>query len=124
MRVGVSRHVFQPHGSSLAHHHVGAFLLVNTNFFDNFCQIETDALCKSSWETAELVMRLLDWRISTSEEKRLSFAHVFQILGAVVDLSETCWGQIFVKNKQSRLDDIKQLVQSILEKPKIPLSQN
>ena len=99
------------------------FLLVNTNFFDDFCQIEIDALCKSSWETAELVMKLLGWRISTSEEKRLPFAHVFQMLGAVVDLSETCRGQIFVKNKQSRLDDIKQLVESILEKPKVPLSQ-
>ena len=50
------------------------FLLVNTNFFDDFCQLEVDALCDSSWQTAELVMKLLGWRISMSEDKRLPFA--------------------------------------------------
>ena len=64
------------------------FLLVNTNFFDDFCQLEIPKLCKSAWDTAELVMQLLGWRISTSDDKRLPFATKFTMLGAVVDLSE------------------------------------
>ena len=39
------------------------FMIVNTNFFDDFCQLEEDQLCSSSWETAEMVMKLLGWKI-------------------------------------------------------------
>ena len=58
------------------------FMLVNTNFFGDFCQLEVDALCSSSWQTAEMVMQLLGWRISMSEDKRLPFAQEFSMLGA------------------------------------------
>ena len=51
---------------------------------------------------------------STSEEKRLPFAACFQMLGAIVDLSEMPQGRIFVRNKPARLDDIAQLVEAIL----------
>ena len=98
------------------------FLLVNTNFFDDFCQLEVKDLCKSSWETAEMVMKLLGWRISTSDDKRLPFAPSFQMLGAIVDLSQSGQGLVTVKNKPSRLEDIAKLVESVLIKPKIPLS--
>ena len=50
------------------------FLVVNTNFFDDFCQIEVDDLCDSAWSTAEMVMKLLGWRISVSDDKRLPFS--------------------------------------------------
>eukprot|EP00435_Cladocopium_sp_Y103_P049658 s1454_g15.t1 len=62
------------------------FYLVNANFFDDFCQLEDKALADSAWTTAEMVMKLLGWRISTSEEKRLPFSEEFNMLGAVVDL--------------------------------------
>jgi len=42
------------------------FALVNTNFFDDFCHLECEGLCNLAWQTAELVMRLLGWRISMS----------------------------------------------------------
>ena len=57
------------------------FMIVNTNFFDDFCQLEEDQLCSSSWETAEMVMKLLGWRISMSDDKRLPFGVEFQMLG-------------------------------------------
>ena len=98
------------------------FLVVNTNFFDDFCQIEIEDLCDSSWSTAEMVMKLLGW-ISVSDEKRLPFAGSFQMLGAVMDFSESSRGVISVKNKQSRLDDISALVNSIVAKEDAPMSQ-
>ena len=99
------------------------FLVVNTNFFDDFCQIEIEDLCDSSWSTAEMVMKLLGWRISVSDEKRLPFAGSFQMLGAVINFSESSRGVISVKNKQSRLDDISALVNSIVAKEDAPMSQ-
>ena len=98
------------------------FLLVNTNFFDDFCQLEVEGLTDSSWETAEMVMRLLGWKISKAEEKRLPFSTSFQMLGAVVDLAKSREGLILVSNKGSRLEDISQLVHTILGKEKVPLS--
>jgi len=98
------------------------FLLVNTIFFDDFCQLETLPLCQNAWETAEMVMKLLGWKISTSEEKRLPFAACFQMLGAVVDLSEMPQGKIMVRNKPARLSDIAQLVNAIPDKQKVPQS--
>ena len=44
------------------------------------------------------------------------------MLGAVVDLSEMSHGRIMVRNKPARLDDIAQLVNAILSKPKVPQS--
>lgn len=98
------------------------FFLVNTNFFDDFCQLEVPALCKSAWDTAELVMKLLGWRISMSDDKRLPFSKSFNMLGAVVDFTEIHSGKILIRNKQSRLDDISALVNSILESSSIPSS--
>ena len=98
------------------------FLLVNTNFFDDFCQVEVDELCNSAWATAELLMKILGWKISVSEDKRLPFAASFQMLGAIVGFSETAKGHIYVRNKPSRLDDISALVESIIDKKKVPTS--
>eukprot|EP00435_Cladocopium_sp_Y103_P035766 s4108_g9.t1 len=90
------------------------FMVVNTNFFDDFCQLETLDLCSSAWSTAELVMQLLGWKISTSDE--------FQMLGAVVDLSQSGDGVVRVKNKESRIKDIAALVEDICSRDTIPLS--
>ena len=89
------------------------FLVVNTNFFDDFCQLETDALCDSAWQTAEFVMKMLGWKISMSEEKRMPFASQFSMLGAVVDLSMVTRGIISVLNKPSRIEDLQNLVSEV-----------
>ena len=60
------------------------FRLVVTNFFDGFCQLELGLLSGSAWSTAELVMELLGWKISTGEDKRRPFSKSFEILGAIV----------------------------------------
>eukprot|EP00435_Cladocopium_sp_Y103_P062520 s739_g24.t1 len=98
------------------------FMLVNTNFFDDFCQLEINDLCESSWSTAELVMDLHGWRISLSEEKRLPFAKEFNMLGAVVDLSETKHGVVRVRNKDSRVKDIGELVEDVCARQLAPAS--
>eukprot|EP00435_Cladocopium_sp_Y103_P010164 s6141_g2.t1 len=98
------------------------FMVVNTIFFDDFCQLEIDELCDSSWTTAEMVMKLLGWKISLSEDKRLPFSHEFSMLGAVVDLSQTTKGIVRVRNKDSRLQDIGKLVAEVCSKALVPIS--
>ena len=98
------------------------FALVNTNFFDDFCQLECESLCNSAWQTAELVMRLLGWRISMSEDKRSPFAQEFNLLGAVVNLSEAKSGVVSVHNKPSRISDLQELVNNICSSQTLALS--
>ena len=98
------------------------FAVVNTNFFDDFCQLECDALCDSSWRTAELVMRLLGWKISMSEDKRSPFSKQFNLLGAVIDLSLTTSGVVSVQNKPSRISDLESLVENICSSQTVTLS--
>ena len=98
------------------------FMIVNTNFFDDFCQLEEDQLCASSWETAEMVMKVLGWRISMSDDKRLPFGVEFQMLGAIVDLSRSKQGMVRVKNKPSRVADIGAMVEGLCSRDSIPLS--
>ena len=82
------------------------FRLVVTNFFDDFCQLELDLLKGSAWKTAEMVMNLLGWTISTGEDKRKPFEKSFEILGAVISLPPPSGGPVMVENKQSRLVQI------------------
>ena len=82
------------------------FRLVVTNFFDDFCQLELDLIKGSAWKTAEMVMNLLGWTISTGEDKRKPFEKRFEILGAVISLPPPSGGPVTVENKQSRLDQI------------------
>ena len=82
------------------------FRLVVTIFFDDFCQLELDLIKGSAWKTAEMVMNLLGWTISTGEDKRKPFEKRFEILGAVISLPPPSGGPVTVENKQSRLDQI------------------
>lgn len=83
------------------------FRLVVTNFFDDFCQLELGLLQSSAWKTAEMVMQLLGWSISTGDDKRRPFAKSFEILGAVIKLPHPCGGPIEVTNKESRLEQLR-----------------
>ena len=83
------------------------FMLVNTNFFDDFCQMETAVLQESAHKTAETVMQLLGWTISTSESKRKPFRKVFDMLGATISFEESVSGVVIVSNKEGRLADIR-----------------
>eukprot|EP00435_Cladocopium_sp_Y103_P008138 s3431_g2.t1 len=89
------------------------FKLVVTNFFDDFCQMELGLLNDSAWKTAELVMDLLGWKISTGEDKRRPFAKTFEILGAVISFPEQGNTSVRVSNKDSRLEQIKSQVQEL-----------
>ena len=89
------------------------FRLVATNFFDDFCQMELQPLTGSAWKTAELVMDLPGWKISTSNDKRRPFAKSFEILGAVIGFPGDMSGVITVRNKASRLEQLTSQVEEL-----------
>ena len=89
-------------------------LLVITNFFDDYCQLEIEGLCDSARSAAEEFLGLLGWTISQGE-KALPFAQVFVMLGAQLSFEEASAGHIVVRNKPGRLDGIRELVRPFLD---------
>ncbi len=89
------------------------FKLVVTNLFDDFCQLEVDQLQTSSWKTAEMVMELLGWDISTGDDKRRPFEKSFEILGAVISLESSPVRCVRVSNKESRISQIQGMYQEL-----------
>ena len=89
-------------------------LLVVTNFFDDFCQLEIEGLCDSARSAAEEFMGLLGWRIAEGE-KALPFAQTFIMLGAQLSFEEASAGHVIVRNKPGRLDGVRKLVQPFLD---------
>ena len=89
------------------------FKLVVTNFFDDFCQIETELLATSSQQTAELVLDLLGWEISRGEDKRKPFSSSFEILGAVISFEFEKVAFVRVSNKPSRVEQLVAVVDDL-----------
>ena len=89
------------------------FLLTNTSFFDDYCQLEFGPLCDSAWRTAETVLGLLGWKIAMNAEKRLPFSKQFQMLGAVVDLTQAKDGLVQMSNKATRVEELLETVKRL-----------
>lgn len=89
------------------------FLVVNTSFFDDYCQLEFAPLRESSWKTAEMVLKLLGWQIALADEKRKPFEKEFQMLGAVIDLRKSRDGLVLISNKPKRLEELQASVQEL-----------
>ena len=92
------------------------FYLVNTSFFDDYCQLEVEALTGSADKTALELLSLLGWEVS-SGEKLKPFDAQFTMLGGVVSFEEAQRGLIRVRNKPGRVDDILSLFNRLREDP-------
>lgn len=58
-------------------------------------------------------MDLVGWKFAIEEKKRKPFNQVAEVLGAMVDLSESCKGRIVLSNKPARIDEIEETVRSM-----------
>ncbi|CAE7793477.1 unnamed protein product [Symbiodinium sp. CCMP2592] len=87
--------------------------LIVTSFYDDFCQLETEALAESAKTTAELVLRILGWKIAEDPKKSLPFAKVFAMLGASFSLVRAPSGILEIANKEGRLESLRTLVNSV-----------
>ena len=82
------------------------FGLVWISFFDDFCQLDLVVSGQSSKTMAEKFLALIGWAFSAKGSKRKPFAKSAEVLGAVIDLSESCKGIITVSNKPSRIAEL------------------
>ena len=88
------------------------FWLVNTSYYDDFCQVECDELAESAAETAEQVLGLLGWEISRGDKLK-PFAKSFDILGVTISFARAAEGLVEVANRAGRIDDLCSLLEEI-----------
>ena len=91
----------------------GLLLLACIEFFDDFTQIEPVATADSAHEAMESMLELLGWQISVGE-KRLPFAKSFNSLGVNVNLPKAGDRDLVLKNKEGRVEAIKEAVERVL----------
>ena len=84
-----------------------------TSFYDDFCQLEVQELADSAQATAQVVLRLLGWRVAEEPKKCMPFAQVFDMLGASFSLTRTPAGILEISNKEGRLQALHSLVNKV-----------
>ena len=114
---GASASVFAFNRIARAIHAIGTrlFALVWSNYYDDYPQLDLHACGDSAMQAAERLMDLLGWRFSKKPTRRLSMAKSLDALGVVFDMeySQSC--RIVVRNKPSRVEQIRNDIDMILE---------
>jgi len=78
------------------------FRILCTHFFDDFPTLEAPALADSAQSTVDGVFELLGW----ATKDHLEFSPTFAPLGVVFDLAGSSSGEIVVRNKAGRVEDL------------------
>ncbi|CAE7860752.1 unnamed protein product, partial [Symbiodinium necroappetens] len=95
--------------------------IINTSYYDDFCQIEVSGLEKSAAQAAERFMALLGWEIARGDKLK-PFSSSFNILGVTVSFDRSAEGAIHVSNKQERLPDLWKLLLQMESDPGLRLA--
>ncbi|CAE7267150.1 unnamed protein product [Symbiodinium sp. CCMP2592] len=90
--------------------------LVNTSFFDDFCQLEIDGLTDSADQAALALLDLLGWEVSDGDKLK-PFASEFTMLGAVLSFKDAGRGLIRIRNKAGRVEEIGDMVERLASDP-------
>ena len=86
------------------------------NYYDDFPQLDFQFSGGAAQECAEKFLDLIGWTFSRKESKRRVIASEFDVLGVTFDFRRTCKGEIIVRNKAQRvqqvLDEVSEILQS------------
>ena len=118
---GAAANVMNFNRVSRAIWHIGVHsgLLLWLNFFDDYPQLEFQALSRSAAEVAGCLVNLLGWK-TAGGDKDADFDMIFKPLGAQLDMTEMLSKKrIIVGNKPGRLEEISQSVDELLSRGKI-----
>ena len=93
---------------------VAGFMLIWTNHFDDYPQLDLEVMGQRSHIAAERLMALVGWSVSQDEAKRQPFQRSFAPLGVVIDFKSSEEGKIILSNKSSRTKAIAEECRAII----------
>ena len=94
--------------------------LINTSYYDDFCQMEVAGLETSAAVAAERFLALLGWEIARGDKLK-PFSPSFNILGVTISFDRSVQGVIEVSNKKERVPDLWQLLEQMESDPGLRL---
>ena len=101
-----SVHSFLRFSHSMWHLLVSEFLILTTNYFDDFVTLASVAEAPSVQSCTHMFFRMLGWLFAESGDKAHSFANSFQALGVLINISEMHRGLVSVGNTDSRRTEL------------------
>ena len=84
---------------------------LTTHYFDDFTSLEISQLCSSTDGQVAQLFELLGWELKA----HLPFSESFAVLGVVCDFGGSQEGTLKVRNKPSRIKELSDMVQAIME---------
>ena len=87
------------------------------NYFDDFPMVTTSAVANSSMQTSTTLLDLLGF--SYAKHKLSPFSDYASVLGVDLDLRHVKNGQILVRNKPSRVEEVGSAIQLVLDTGKV-----
>ena len=122
---GASASVYAFNRLARALHTIGEriFGLVWSNYYDDYPQLDVDSSGGDAQKCAERLFDLLGWRVSFKETKRKPMSLQFDVLGVTFDFQQSSSGNILVRNKASRIQQIVSEVNGYLHRGELSLSE-
>eukprot|EP00438_Fugacium_kawagutii_P013469 Skav231273 [mRNA] locus=scaffold2436:470175:474164:- [translate_table: standard] len=99
-------------------HQLGLELgIVWANYYDDYPVVDFKALSKQTDAAVRALTSMLGFKCAV--DKELPFAQRSELLGVVLDSSDSTKGVVRVSNKEDRLDELSTTVQSILDEGRV-----
>lgn len=119
---GASASVYSFNRAARAIHMIGErlFSLVWSNYYDDYPQIDLKVCNNAAQVTAERLLDLLGWQYSVKPAKRQQMCEKFDALGVTFDFAKTSIGEVVVRNKASRIEQLCEEVDNILQTGLLP----
>ena len=113
---GASASVYAFNKIARAIHTIGErlFSLVWSNYYDDYPQVDLKVSNNAAQDTAERLLGLLGWQYSMKPAKRQHMCEKFDALGVTFDFTKTSEGEVVVRNKASRIEQLCEEVDKIL----------
>ena len=90
-----------------------------TQYFDDYPNIELEAMASSSRGFMEFLLNAVGWRFASTGKKAPQFSSAFRVLGVEVDLAGVGVGKLVVRNKPERVEQIKQFLCDVMDRQRI-----
>ena len=90
------------------------FLVVNTNYFDDFVSLAAEPELASVDFTVKAVFKLLGWKFAQDGPKAPPFSPSLKALGISIDVSELRKGLVKIDNTASRREELALLISQVI----------
>eukprot|EP00971_Amphidinium_carterae_P348071 6490303-Amphidinium_carterae.1 len=92
---------------------VRLFKVMACNYYDDYPVVSSRSMCRNTDHVVSGVFDLLGFTLTTDPDKVADFSETFDLLGVVMDLTGFKVGEVVVRNKPSRQQEVLSLIADV-----------